>query len=151
MTQVSQVMTRGVRTMSPNETVMKAAQAMSELDVGVIPVCDGRKVVGMVTDRDIVVRGLARGCQPDAPLREVMSGEPLWCFEDQSVEEVVRVMGDSQVRRVPVVDREKHLVGILSLGDVAVRASGTSDATAGQTLEEISEPSRPDRSGKPQG
>ncbi len=137
MTQVSQVMTRGVRTLAPTETVMKAAQAMQELDAGVIPVCDGRKLVGMVTDRDIVLRGVAQGCVVDkAQLREVMSTDTQWCFEDQSLEEVSERMRDAQIRRVPVVDRDKQLVGMLSLGDIATRTH--TEEETGETLEEIS-------------
>lgn len=137
MTQVSQIMTREVRTMAPNETVMKAAQAMKELDVGVIPVCDGRKLLGMVTDRDIVLRGVANGCVVDqAQLKDVMTADTQWCYEDQTLEEVSRTMRDSQIRRVPVVDHDKHLVGILSLGDIATRTR--TEAETGETLEEIS-------------
>jgi CBS domain-containing protein len=146
MTQVSEVMTRGVRTMAPGETVMKAAQAMQELDVGAIPVCDGQTLVGMVTDRDIVLRGVAQGCAADrTPLSDVMSRDTRWCFEDQPVDEVMQQMRDAQIRRVPVVDREKHLVGMLSLGDVATQADSRE---AGEALGGISEPSRPDRSGQ---
>ncbi|HET9643479.1 MAG TPA: CBS domain-containing protein [Burkholderiaceae bacterium] len=123
---------------------------MEELNVGVIPVCDGDRLVGMVTDRDIVVRGVAQGQAADqTPLREVMSAEPMTCFEDQSVEEVMDRMRDSRARRVPVLDRERHLVGILSLGDVAVKAGERADEVS-DTLEGISEPAEPDRSGQSQ-
>jgi CBS domain-containing protein len=144
MTQVSQAMTRGVRTMAPNESIMKAAQAMSELDVGVIPVCDGEKLVGMVTDRDIVLRGVAQGCKVDnTPLSSVMSKDVCSCFEDDDVENVSEQMRESQIRRVPVLDRDQHLVGMLSLGDIATKAD---IGEAGETLDDISEPSRPNRS-----
>ena len=144
MTQVSQAMTTGVRSMAPNESVMKAAQAMSELDVGVIPVCDGDRLVGMVTDRDIVLRGVAQGCPADqTPLSSVMTRDAVWCYEDQSVEEVAEKMRESQVRRMPVVDRDQHLVGMLSLGDIATKAGMRE---GGEALKEISEPSEPDRS-----
>src|SRR5690606_8452693 len=107
--------------------------------VGVIPVCDGRKLVGMVTDRDIVLRGVAKGCVVDkAQLKDVMSTDTQWCFEDQSLEEVSDKMRDSQIRRVPVVDHDKHLVGMLSLGDIATRTR--TEAETGETLEEISKP-----------
>jgi CBS domain-containing protein len=148
MTQVSQVMTRGVRAMSPNDTMIKAAQAMEELDVGVIPVCDGDRLVGMVTDRDLVVRGLAQGrAAENTQLNDVMSPEVRWCYDDQSVEEVVEQMRDAQIRRVPVIDHDKHLVGMLSLGDVAVKAD---EGEAGEALQGISEPAEPDRSGQSQ-
>jgi CBS domain-containing protein len=144
MTQVSQAMTRGVRSLTPGETVMKAAQAMQELDVGVIPVCDGDRLVGMVTDRDIVLRGVAQGRAADkTPLSDVMTREACWCYEDQSVEEAVEQMREAQIRRMPVVDHDKHLVGMLSLGDVATKADA---GEGGEALQDISEPSRPDRS-----
>ena len=148
MTQVSQVMTRGVRSMSPSDTMIKAAQAMEELAVGAIPVCDGDRLVGMVTDRDLVIRGLAQGRAADnTRLNEVMSPEVRWCYDDQSVEEVAEQMRDAQIRRVPVVDHEKHLVGMLSLGDLAVKAD---EGEAGEALQSISEPAQPDRSGQSQ-
>jgi CBS domain-containing protein len=144
MTQVSQAMTTGVRSMAPNESMMKAAQAMSELDVGVIPVCDGDRLVGMVTDRDIVLRGVAQGCPADeTPLSAVMTRDALWCREDQSLEEVAEKMRDAQIRRMPVVDRDQHLVGMLSLGDIATKVDVHE---SGEVLKEISEPSTPDRS-----
>jgi CBS domain-containing protein len=148
MTRVAEVMTRGVRTMTPNETIRQAAQAMEELDIGAIPVCDGDRILGMVTDRDLVVRGIAQGRPADqTPIRDVMTSDVCWVYEDQSVDEANLQMAGKQIRRMPVVDRDKHLVGMLSLGDVAVKASGVS---AGQALEDISEPARPDRSGQSQ-
>ncbi|MGA0609282.1 CBS domain-containing protein [Caldimonas sp. KR1-144] len=148
MTRISDVMTRGVRTLSPGDTLTLAAQAMQELDVGVIPVCNGRELIGMVTDRDIVLRGVAQGCRPeDTRLDQVMSAHPRWCFEDQSLEDAARQMSEAQIRRLPVVDREKHLVGIVSLGDIAVRGD---ENEAGSALGSISEPARPDRSSQSQ-
>ena len=143
MTQVSQAMTRGVRTMSPRDTLAGAAQAMKELDVGVIPVCDGERLVGVVTDRDIVLRGVAQGLQPDkARLTEVMSRDPACCYEDDLVTEALDRMRTEQIRRMPVLDRDRHLVGMLSLGDVAVRAD---EIDAGRALDAISKPAAPDR------
>jgi CBS domain-containing protein len=138
MPTVSDIMTRDVRALSPHETIQHAAQVMNELDVGAIPVCNGVKLVGMVTDRDITLRGVAQGlsCE-DAPLSEIMTEEVLWCFEDQTVSEVMEKMGDAQVRRLPVVDREKRLVGILSLGDIATK---TQDKKVAAVLHDISEP-----------
>jgi len=148
MRQVSDVMTRGVRTLAPNDTLLKAAQAMEELDVGVIPVCEGEQLLGVVTDRDIVVRGVAQGCPAEGTrLEDIMSRDPQCCFDDQPVEEVLEQMRDAQIRRMPVVDHDEHLVGILSLGDVAVKAD---EVKAGQALESISEPAEPDRSGQSQ-
>jgi len=142
MTQVFEVMTRGVRSLAPQDSIVRAAQAMDELDVGVVPVCDGDRLVGMVTDRDIVVRAVAKGrAADDTPLADVMSPDPRWCFEDQSVDEVLEQMSDARIRRVAVLDHAEHLVGMLSLGDVAVKADGDG---AGIVLEEISEPAQPD-------
>src|SRR5688572_12648853 len=133
MTAVSQVMTRGVRAMSPDDTVRFAAQAMDELNIGAVPVCDGERLVGMVTDRDIAVRGVAQGRPVETTkLRDVMTPDVQWCYDDQSVEEVTERMREAQIRRMAVVDHEKHLVGMLSLGDVATKAGKeeASDALA---------------------
>ncbi len=141
MRRVSEVMTRGVRTMTPNETVTQAAQAMAELDVGVIPVCEGTQLVGLVTDRDLVVRCLSRDLPPHGTsLREVMSRNLCWCFEDDALDDVIEQMRAAQIRRVPVFDRSKQVVGIVSLGDIAVKED---EIAAGRALEEISEPARP--------
>lgn len=145
MNPVSDVMTRGVRTLSPDDSLRLAAQAMEEMAIGAIPVCDGQRLVGMVTDRDLVVRGLAQGLPPERTLlREVMSPQVQWCYEDQSIEEAAQLMCDAQIRRLPVVDHDKRLVGLLSLGDVAVRA-GPEDAA--QALQDISQPAKPQRDG----
>lgn len=146
MTRVSEAMTRGIRTMAPHESVMKAAQAMNELNVGSIPVCDGERLVGIVTDRDIVVRGVAEGCAADrTPLSTVMSPQACWCFEDDSIEAAAGRMREAQIRRMPVVDRDKRLVGMLSLGDIATKGG---EQVAGEALQDISQPSQPDRTGQ---
>ncbi len=146
MTQVSEAMTRGVRSMAPTESVMKAAQAMDELNVGVIPVCDGERLVGMVTDRDIVLRAVAQGCAADrTPLSDVMSEHVRWCYADDAIEDVAEQMRQAQIRRLPVVDREQHLVGIVSLGDLAAKGE---DEQAEDVLRDVSEPAEPDRSGQ---
>ena len=143
---VSDVMTRDVRSMSPSDTVSKAAQAMDELNVGVIPVCEGGKLVGMVTDRDIVVRGIARECDmKTAKLADVMSTNVRCATEDQEIDEILGQMGDSQIRRMPVVDGQQRLVGIVSLGDIADKDSGD-ELDVAQSLAEISSPAKPDRS-----
>ena len=144
MIQVSDVMTRGVRALSPKDTVTMAAQAMQELDVGAIPVCNQERLVGIVTDRDLVLRGVAQArLDASTPIDDVMSRQPLWCFEDQPVEDVLAYMRKAQVRRVPVIDRENRLVGMVSLGDLAVRGD---EEQAGSALRSISEPAKPDRS-----
>ncbi|HEX6721291.1 MAG TPA: CBS domain-containing protein [Burkholderiaceae bacterium] len=142
-THVSDVMTRGVRALSPKDTVVMAAQAMQELDVGAIPVCNDERLVGIVTDRDLVLRGVAQArFDGNTPIDDVMSRQPLWCFEDQPVDDVLAYMRKAQVRRLPVIDRENRLVGMVSLGDLAVK--GDQDQ-AGSALRSISEPSKPNR------
>lgn len=140
---ISEIMTRDVMTVSPQETIQRAAQMMDELNVGAIPVCDGQRLVGMVTDRDITIRGIAAGLSPvDNAIGEIMSTELHWCFEDQPVDEVMEQMRDVQIRRIPVVDHNtKNLIGIVSLGDIATKHSAEVD----RTLEIISTPSAPDR------
>ncbi|HEY0488232.1 MAG TPA: CBS domain-containing protein [Telluria sp.] len=143
MQKISEVMTSDVRSISPEETVRRAAQLMDELNVGSLPVCDGPKLVGMITDRDITIRSTAAGQAPESTrVGDVMSPAVRTCHPDQSVDEVLREMGDSQIRRVPVVDQASHkLVGIVSLGDFATRHAGPTD----EALEEISAPSNDDR------
>ena len=150
MTTVADVMTRGVRSMAPNDTVAKAAQAMDELNVGVIPVCDGEKLVGMVTDRDIVVRGVAQDCDlKTTKLADVMSTNVRCATEDQDVDEILGEMADTQIRRMPVVDGKQRLVGIVSLGDIADKDTDD-ELDVAQSLAEISSPAQPDRSGQSQ-
>jgi CBS domain-containing protein len=132
---VSEVMTRDVRIVAPDQNLQEAARLMGELDIGALPVAENEKLVGMITDRDITVRAVARGRGPDSPVREAMSKDIKYCYDDQTTDEVTRNMGDIQVRRLPVVDRNKRLVGILSLGDLA--HADTPDA--GKALKGISE------------
>lgn len=149
MTRVADVMTRGVRTLALHDSVVKAAQAMEELDVGVIPVCDAQRLVGVVTDRDIVLRGVAHGRSiENTQLKDVMSSQPCCCDEDDSIETVAEQMREAQVRRIPVVNHDQQLVGIVTLGDLAVKADM---GRAGETLESISEPAEPERSSPSQG
>jgi CBS domain-containing protein len=147
---VSEVMTRDVRFVSPQESVQRAAQMMDDLNVGALPVCDGERLVGMVTDRDITVRATSAGMAPtDARVEDVMSGDVRWCFEDQSVDEVMQQMADTQIRRVPVVshDNAHKLVGIVALGDLAAKtADDVEKQGVGQAMEKVSSPSEPDRS-----
>jgi CBS domain-containing protein len=144
MNQVSDVMTRDVRSVAPGDTLQRVAQCMDELNIGSVPVCDGQKLVGMVTDRDIAVRGVAAAKPAErTPVSEVMSGSVRWCTEDQDVDDVMDEMRDAQIRRMPVVDQQKRLVGILSLGDLADR--GADESRVGEVLRDISTPSEPDR------
>jgi CBS domain-containing protein len=125
---VSDAMTRDVRIANPGQTIRDAAKAMAEIDAGAMPVSDGDRLVGMITDRDIAIRAVAAGKGPDTPVRDVMSPDVKYCFEDEELDHVAKNMADIQVRRLPVVNREKRLVGIVSLGDVALtegeRAAG---------------------------
>jgi CBS domain-containing protein len=117
--QVREIMTRDVSIISPDETLQTAALHMAQLDVGVLPVGEGDRLVGMITDRDIVVRGVAEGMPPSAKVREAMTPDIKYCFVDQEIDEIAENMADIQVRRLPVLDRDKRLVGILSLCDLA--------------------------------
>ena len=146
MTTVAEVMTRDVRTMKPDDTVVEAARAMDELNVGVIPVCDGEKLVGMVTDRDIVVRGVAlEGEVRSMKLADVMSGNVRCAREDDDVDRVLSEMAEAQIRRLPVVDGNQRLVGIVTLGDIAAKNPEDEEDVA-LSLGDISSPAEPDRS-----
>jgi CBS domain-containing protein len=117
---VSEAMTRDVRVTTPGQSIREAAKLMAELDAGAIPVGDSDRLVGIITDRDIAIRAVAAGKSPDTPVREVMSSSVKYCFEDEELDHVAKNMGDIRVRRLPVVNRDKRLVGIVSLGDVAL-------------------------------
>jgi CBS domain-containing protein len=134
---VNQVMTRNVCVASPRITIGKAAQMMAECDSGILPVGEDDRLVGMITDRDIAIRAVARGRSHATPVREVMSHEVLYCFDDEDIDDVARNMADQQIRRLPVVNRDKRLVGIVSLGDLSLH-SGAEDA--GETIAAISRP-----------
>jgi CBS domain-containing protein len=129
---VSEAMSRTVRLTRPDETLRQAAQAMAEMDVGALPVSADDRLVGMITDRDIAVRAVAAGRSPDTPVGEIMSSDICYCFEDQDLEDVANNMSDIKVRRLPVVSRDKRLVGILSLGDMAL-----TDGHDGATFEAL--------------
>src|SRR5262245_23000408 len=141
---VKDVMTRRVEVIHPDSTLQEAAERMKELDVGPLPVCDGDRLIGMITDRDITVRSTAQGQDPWTDrVRDAMTPGVIYCFEDQEVAEAARLMKDEQVRRLLVLNRDKWLVGIVSLGDLAVETGD--DQLAGDTLEAVSEPNRPNR------
>jgi CBS domain-containing protein len=150
MTTVTDVMTRGVRTMAPTDTMALAAQAMDELNVGAMPVCDGDRLLGMVTDRDIAVRGVAQGLDgKSTPLSSVMSAGVRTVRESDDVDDVLSKMADNQIRRLPVIDDGNRLVGIVSLGDLAAK-DPDDEADIGQSLGTISSPAAPDRAGQSQ-
>jgi CBS domain-containing protein len=145
---VSEVMTRKVEVIAPEQVLRDAATQMEKLDVGALPVAENDRLVGMITDRDIVVRAIARGQGPDTPVRQVMTQEVKYVYDDQSIDEVSRNMADLQVRRLPVVNRDKRLVGILSLGDLAVKPKDAEEA--GEALRGVSQPNGPHSKEKPQ-
>src|SRR5438309_5664378 len=136
---VHDIMTRAVEVIQPDATLQEAAARMNDLDVGVLPVCDGRRLLGMLTDRDITVRAAAQGSDPGVVhAKEVMSPEVFYCFEDDFVADAARIMEEKQVRRLVVVSPDKELVGIVSLGDVAIN-TGDADLSGGK-LGRVSEP-----------
>ncbi|MDQ5847814.1 MAG: CBS domain-containing protein [Pseudomonadota bacterium] len=134
---VSEAMTREVRIADPGQTIRDVAIIMREIDAGVVPVGENDRLVGIITDRDIAIRAVALGKGPDTPVREVMSQDVKYCFDDEDMEHVAQNMGDIQVRRLPVVNREKRLVGIVSLADVAL-AEGRQPA--GEAVVGVSRP-----------
>jgi len=134
---ISDCMTREVRLIGPDATIQEAARLMAECDSGALPVSDDDRLIGMITDRDIAIRAIAQGLGPDAKVGEAMSGDLCYCYEDQPVGEVLRNMSELQIRRMPVVNRQKRLVGVVSLGDLA-RAGETH--LAGAALNDISQP-----------
>jgi CBS domain-containing protein len=142
---VNEIMTRGAECTSPHATLREAAGRMRDLNVGALPVCgESDRLVGMVTDRDITVRAVAEARDPAGTrVRDAMTPHVVYCYEDQEVEEAARLMEEHQVRRLVVLDRNKRLVGILSLGDLAVK---TNDGELSQeALEQVSEPAQPRR------
>jgi CBS domain-containing protein len=146
MPTVSQIMSTDVQCVEPQHTLQQAAQLMDRLNVGSLPVVQDRKLLGMVTDRDITVRGTAAGLAPGSTrIGDVMTERACSCQADESIEEVQRLMGDAQVRRVPVVDKDGAVIGIVSLGDLATRQPTSVD----ETVREISTPSEAD-GGAPQ-
>ena len=134
---VRDIMTRDVQLLSPHDSLMAAARRMRDDNIGSLPVADGDHLVGYVTDRDLVVQGLAQGFAPDTHVHGVMTDRVLYCFEDEEVEEVALNMAHNQVRRLPVLSRDKRLVGIVALGDLATKAP---DASAEDALEGVSKP-----------
>jgi CBS domain-containing protein len=135
---VREAMTRDVRLVKPDQPIREAAKLMGELDIGALPVEENDRLVGMITDRDIAVRAVAAGRGADTPIRDVMSGEIKYCYEDQTVDEVTQNMGEQRIRRLPVLSRDKRLVGILSLGDLAIDETARDEA--GEALGGISRP-----------
>lgn len=142
--QLRDVMTRNVEITQPDATVQEAAVKMKALNIGALPVCDGDRLVGLLTDRDITVRATADGRNPaNTTIREVMTPDIAYCFDDQKIGEAARVMAEKQIRRMPVLDRNKRLVGIISLGSLAVHTKD--DNLVGDVLKQVSKPASPER------
>jgi CBS domain-containing protein len=127
---INDIMTRDVETITPDQSICDAACAMAEADCGAILVHDGDQLVGVVTDRDIAIRAVAKGLSPDTQVREIMTDDIRYCFEDEDIQHVAENMADIHVRRLPVMDRNKRLVGIVSLGNFA----SSTNTQAGATL-----------------
>ena len=142
--QVKEIMTPNVECVNPDATVQEAAARMRDLDVGALPVCDKDRLAGMITDRDITIRAIADGRDPaQTSVAEAMTPNVVYCYDDQDVTEIAELMEERQIRRLPIVSRDKQLVGIVSLGDLAVDTG--KKKMAGRTLTEISKPARPER------
>jgi len=140
---IQDIMTKNVECVWPDDTLQEAAFKMKEMEIGPLPVCDGGRIVGMLTDRDITVRGVALGCDPRSTMvRDVMTREVIQCYEDEESEEAERLMETRQVRRILVVNRDERLVGIVSLGDLAATGS---PLRVGEVLQKVSEPAMPRR------
>jgi CBS domain-containing protein len=135
---IREAMTQDVRLARPDQTIREAANLMAELDIGALPVEENDRLVGMITDRDIAVRAVAQGKGPETQVRDAMTKDIKYCYEDQEIEEVTQNMGDLRVRRLPVLNRDKRLVGILSLGDLALDEEAQDEA--GEALGGISRP-----------
>jgi len=139
---VRDIETQHPEAIGPETQVMEAAQIMNRLGVGVLPVCEGERLIGLVTDRDITIRSTAEGRDPkQTPVRDIMSSDPVFCLEDQDVSFCVELMERKQIRRLPVVDKEQRLVGIVSLGDLAIRSQN--EQLAGEVLNRISSHASP--------
>jgi len=136
---VNECMTRDVRLVDPDDTLRDAAVAMAEIDAGFLPVRQNDRLVGIITDRDIAIRGVAKGLSPDAEVRAVMSDEIRYCFEDDDADDVLANMGEIQVRRLPVMNHDKRLVGVVSISDLAGNGE---EMQAGEALCEIARPSK---------
>ena len=134
---VSEAMTREVRVANPTQTIRDVAKIMAEIDAGAVPVGENDRLVGIITDRDIAIRAVAEGKGPDTPVRDIMSKDIKYCYDDEDLEHVAENMGELQVRRLPVVNRDKRLVGIVALGDVARHED---HHTTGETTAEVSKP-----------
>ena len=138
MQNLRDLMSRDVQVISPNGTIRDAALRMLKGNFGMMPVGENDQMIGTISDRDIAIRAVAEGKDPSTKVRDVMSDGVIWAYENDSVDDVAKLMGDHQIRRMPIVNADKKLVGIVSLGDFAVES--TDIDTAGEALSEISKP-----------
>ena len=135
---LKELMTTDVKVIHPDAILKDAAAIMDDVDVGALPVCDGDRLVGIITDRDIVIRSISAGQDPNSTrVRDAMTSPVIYCFEDQTVDEVAKMMEDKQIRRLPVLNRDKRLVGIVALGDIAVEPA--EEKLGGEILAKVSE------------
>lgn len=141
---VRDIMTRDVECLCPGDSLSHAAEKMRDLNVGSLPVCEKDRLQGMITDRDITVRGTAAGRDPNqTKVSDIMTGEVVYCFDDEDVPQAARKMEEEQIRRLVVLNRDKRLVGIVAIGDLAVK--GNQEEVVAEALERVSEPAAPSR------
>ncbi|HZJ23946.1 MAG TPA: CBS domain-containing protein [Anaerolineales bacterium] len=142
---LKEIMTNDVEVIHPNDTLQTAARKMHDRDIGFLPVCDGDRLIGVLTDRDLITRALAEGMESKAMLgRDLVTSPAIYCFDDQSIDEAAKLMHDNQIRRLVILSRDKRMVGVVSLGDLAMN---TDDKLSGEVLQSVSEPlsaSRPE-------
>jgi CBS domain-containing protein len=142
--QIKEIMTKNPEVIRPDAPLQVAAEKMKSLNVGSLPVCDGERLLGMITDRDITVRATARGGDSsNTAVRDVMTPDVAYCYEDDDVAQAALVMEDKQIRRLPILSRDKRLVGIVALGDLAV--DGQYEKLHGEVTHEVSKPAKPER------
>jgi len=135
---LKEIMTHDVEVIHPDDSLQTAAQKMRDRDIGFLPVCDGDRLIGTVTDRDMIVRVIAEGRDPKAMMGRNLATSPvIYCFEDQSVDEAARIMQEKQIRRLVILNRDKRLVGVVSLGDLAMNRPADQ---SGEVLQSVSEP-----------
>ena len=136
---IKEIMTRQVQVIHPNDTLQTAAQKMKLYDIGFLPVFDGEELIGVVSDRDIILRAMAEGFDPKVAVgREIVTAPVIYCYDDQSVDDAARLMHENQIRRLVILSRgDKQMVGVVSLGDLALNVN---DKTSGDVLQSISEP-----------
>ncbi len=139
MQKLKDLMSRDVQIISPDGTIKEAAQHMRKGNFGMMPVGENDRMIGTISDRDIVIRAVAEGKDPSTKVREIMSEGIVWAYEEDSVDDAAKLMGDRQIRRLPIVNADKRLVGIVALGDFAVVSADIE--VAGEALSEISRPS----------